>query len=102
MFGSYAAQNYSRFSDLDVVVIVQDQKMKSTIEPMLCSVARREVIELDYYIFTVKDFKTMLSNRYENISKQIAQCILIWYGYHNFIEIMRDAYHERYIIPSAS
>lgn len=88
VFGSYAKDKTTEKSDLDLAIIVESQQTKIEITPFLETIKRREIKQIDYHIFTRKEFLEMLNVDYENIGKQIYKHNLIYYGfilYHNMI-----------------
>ena len=81
VFGSYAKNEATKKSDLDIAVIVESEDTKKEITPFLGTIKRREVIQIDYHIFTRVEFLEMLRADFENLGKQIFKSSIIYYGY---------------------
>lgn len=95
VFGSYAENKATSKSDLDIAVIIETEQSKKEITPFLETIKRREIISIDYQIFTRNEFIEMLETDEENIGKEIYRKNIINYGlieYHNMIKRIR---HER-------
>ena len=71
VFGSYSKNKVTRKSDLDIAIIVETETTKKEITPYLETIKRREVITIDYHIFTRTEFLEMLKADFENVGKQI-------------------------------
>ena len=81
VFGSYAKNEATTKSDLDVAVIAESEQTKKEIAPFLETIKRREVIQIDYHVFTRVEFLEMLKADFENVGKQIFKSNIIYYGY---------------------
>lgn len=89
VFGSYAAGKASEKSDLDIAVIVESEQSKKEMAPFIETVKRREIIGIDYHIFTRKEFLEMLAIDQENVGKEIYRKNIAYYGlieYYNLIK----------------
>lgn len=80
VFGSYAKKTPRSDSDLDVAVIVEDKAAATEVIPGLATIQRRELLEIDYHVFTVSEFLEMLFDENENLGKQIYRGSMIYYG----------------------
>jgi predicted nucleotidyltransferase len=89
VFGSFSKKKATNKSDLDVVILVDDESQRKEIIPLIETVKRRELINIDYHIMLLDEFSEMLSADYENLSKQIRKSNLITYGYLNYISIIK-------------
>ena len=87
VFGSYAKKTQSKNSDLDLAVITENKK---DIVPILESFKRRELQKIDYHVFTEDEFKKMLREEQENLGKQIYKNSIIYYGYIQYINLIKD------------
>lgn len=87
VFGSYAKAAQKKGSDFDIAVIVE--KDTKEIAPFIETVKRRELINIDYHIFTVKDFLEMLKQEQENIGKQIYKNSIIFYGFNQYLSLIK-------------
>lgn len=92
IFGSYAKGATTTKSDLDVAIIVESEQSKKDITPFLETLKRREIIIIDYHLFTGKEFLEMLATEQENVGKQIYRKNIIYYGsiqYYNLIKCLK-------------
>lgn len=80
VFGSYAKNKATKKSDLDIALIVESENTKKNIAPFLETIKRREVIPIDYHIFTRVEFLEMLQADSENVGKQIFKSKIVYYG----------------------
>lgn len=80
VFGSYAKSKATQKSDLDIAIIVESDQAKKEILPYLETIRRREVLKIDYHIFTKDEFIEMLTSEQENVGKQIYRENVIYYG----------------------
>ena len=94
VFGSYAKNEATKKSDLDIAVIVESEHTKKEIIPFLETIKRREVIQIDYHIFTRVEFLEMLKADFENIGKQIFKSNIIYYGYIPYCNIIKGIKNE--------
>lgn len=67
VFGSYAKKKPAKDSDLDIVILSDDENIEKEIE----DTKLKSIIELDIHIIKRKDFKEMLQAPYENLGKEI-------------------------------
>ena len=89
IFGSYAKNEATLKSDLDIAVIVESEQTKKEIAPFLETIKRRETIQIDYHIFTRSEFLEMLNEDSENVGKQIFKNNIVYYGYIPYCNIVR-------------
>jgi len=94
VFGSYAKNKATQKSDLDVAIIVESKQTKKEIAPYLETIKRREVIKLDYHIFTRAEFLEMLNTDLENVGKQIFKDSVIYYGYIPYCNMLKGRRNE--------
>src|SRR3989344_3647593 len=88
VFGSYAKNEATKKSDLDIAVIVESDHTKKEITPFLETIKRREVLQIDYHIFTRVEFLEMLRADFESVGKQIFKNSIIYYGYIFYCNMM--------------
>ncbi len=69
VFGSYAKNKQTKSSDLDMAIIVKNKS--SSIETILESIKRKEIINIDFHIITELELKKMIKNDEENLGKEI-------------------------------
>jgi len=94
VFGSFAKNKSSQKSDLDIAVIVETENTKKEILPYLETIKRRELISIDYHIFTRIEFLEMINTDYENLGKQIYKVNLIYYGYIQYLNLIKGEKNE--------
>ncbi|MDI6737827.1 MAG: nucleotidyltransferase domain-containing protein [Nanoarchaeota archaeon] len=90
VFGSYAKKTPRRDSDLDIAVIVETDATRKEIIPALETVKRRELLEIDYHVFTIGEFLEMLFDKDENLGKQICRGSIIYYGAEQYYALLSE------------
>ena len=94
VFGSYAKNEATKKSDLDIAVIVESDHTKKEITPFLETIKRREVLQIDYHIFTRVEFLEMLRADFENVGKQIFKSNTVYYGYIPYYSMIKRTKNE--------
>lgn len=94
VFGSYAKNEATKKSDLDIAVIVESEQTKKEIAPFLETIKRREVISIDYHIFTRVEFLEMLRTDFENVGKRIFKSSIVYYGYIPYCNLIKGRKNE--------
>ena len=89
VFGSYAKNEATKKSDLDIALIVESEQTKKEVAPFLETIKRREVIPIDYHIFTRNEFLEMLQADSENVGKQIFKSSIVYYGYIPYCNLIK-------------
>ncbi|MFC1697591.1 nucleotidyltransferase domain-containing protein [Nanoarchaeota archaeon] len=89
--GSYAEGKTSKKSDLDIVIIVEDDINTKKILTILKNKGGIMVPEVHPYVFTKTEFLQMLLNDEENYGKMIYNKRLILFGSENYYQIIKDA-----------
>ena len=97
IFGSYAKGTATKNSDLDIAVIVESEKSKKEVQPFLETIKRRELLKIDYFVFTEKEFLEMLTNNQQNVGKEIYRASLIYCGSIEYYRLIKRTKHESYI-----
>lgn len=72
IFGSYADSTQTKKSDLDIAILLPDNKKNNEIKIAVNTVKKRSLIELDCHIIAHKEFLKMLEADYTNLGKLIA------------------------------
>ena len=80
VFGSYAKNKVTEKSDLDIALIVESEQSKKEVAPFLETIKRREVMNIDYHVFTRNEFLEMLGSPEENLGKEIYRNSIVCYG----------------------
>ena len=94
VFGSYAKNEATKKSDLDIAVIVESEHTKKEIIPFLETIKRREVLRIDYHIFTRVEFLEMLKADFENVGKQIFKSSIVHYEYIPYCNLIKGTKNE--------
>ena len=94
VFGSYAKNEATKKSDLDIAVSAESEHTKKEITPFLETIKRREILQIDYHVFTRVEFLEMLKADFENIGKQIFKNSIIYYGYIFYCNMMNGTKNE--------
>ena len=97
LFGSYAKGTAKKDSDLDIAIIVEDNTTKKEVIPYIETVKRREIIDIDYHIFTQKEFIDMLKAEQENVGKEIYRGNLVYYGFNFYCYMIWRLKNEKFI-----
>jgi len=88
VFGSYAKNKVNKNSDLDVALIVESEATKREITPILETIKRRELLKIDYHLFTTKEYLQMLGADDENLGKQIYKNNIVFYGLTAYLQLI--------------
>ncbi len=89
--GSYATSTERKASDIDIIVIVDQDEDKTEVKPYITEVTRLEPIEVDLHLFTQKEYYTMLVNDQENFGKESFRKHLLFYGIDAYYQIITEA-----------
>lgn len=89
IFGSYAKGRVTKKSDLDIAVIIEDENSRKEVTPYIETIKRREIIKIDYHIFTEKEFIEMLKTEPENVGKEIYRENVVYYGLIEYLNLIR-------------
>lgn len=88
VFGSYAKQP-RRDSDLDLLIIVPNQRYEKIMEKVISSVARTSTIKIHETISTEKSFISMLQKRELNVVLEAKEKHILIYGNENYYKLIR-------------
>lgn len=89
--GSYAKGTQNKNSDLDVVIICDDDAEPKSINAELSYEAEMSVPKVHLLTFRKKEFLEMLADQKENYGKEIARNNLIFLGGASYYSIMKEA-----------
>ncbi len=90
VFGSYAKNKVTSKSDLDIAVIVESEQAKKDIAPFVETIKRRETTPIDCHIIAEPEFLEMLKADFENIGKQIFKNNIVYYGYIQYCNLIKE------------
>jgi predicted nucleotidyltransferase len=89
--GSYATGTAKEDSDLDIVIITEDERKKKEVGPYITDALRLSGINVDKHILTRKEFYLMLISESENFGKEVVRKHLLFYGADAYYQIIREA-----------
>lgn len=89
--GSYAKNRHTKKSDLDIVIICDDNNDPKTILSAVKLESELSIPEIHPYVFTVSDLYEMLTNDEPNYGKEIAKNNLIITGAKQYYDILMRA-----------
>ncbi|MFH1127357.1 MAG: nucleotidyltransferase domain-containing protein [archaeon] len=95
VFGSYAENKATQKSDVDIAIIVECGEAKKDIAPYVETVKRREIVNIDYHVFTRNEFIEMLLADDENVGKEIYRKNVVFYGLIEYYNMIKGVKHER-------
>ena len=90
VFGSYAKREQKAKSDLDIAVFIEDDILKKKIEAAANSAKIKSIIELDIHVMPRKEMIDMLTEKEENLGKQIARSHIAVHNHRIFYDIIRE------------
>ncbi|VVB59460.1 Nucleotidyltransferase domain protein [uncultured archaeon] len=91
VFGSFAEGKATAKSDLDIAVIAESEQSKKEIAPYIETIKRREIINIDYHVFTRNEFLEMLRIDQQNVGKEIYRKNIAYYGLIPYYNLIRTA-----------
>lgn len=94
--GSYANKTFTKKSDIDVVVIIEQKEEKKWLQNTLSNKGELLIPALHPYVFTREEFMEMLINKELNYGKEIAKKHLILTGAELYFKIIREAIDHGY------
>jgi len=90
IFGSYAIDKQKKDSDLDVAIFIENEEKRKQIEASINSVKLKNAFEMDIHVISKSEMLEMLTNKEENLGKQIARKHLAVYNHIIFYEIIKE------------
>ena len=90
IFGSYAAGEQKKDSDLDVAIFIESEEKRKRIEASANSAKLKSVLEMDVHVIPKSEMLEMLADKEENLGKQIARKHLAVYNHRIFYEIIKE------------
>lgn len=91
IFGSYASGKQTKSSDLDIAILLPDNKQEKNIKIALNLAKTSAVIPIHAEIITHNDFFEMLINKQANVGKEIALKHRIVHNINIFYKIIKEA-----------
>ena len=90
IFGSYAEGKQKQSSDLDVAIFIENDEKKKRIEAALNSAKLKTPLEIDGHIITFSEMLQMLTEKQENLGKQIIRKHLVVHNHYLFYDIIKE------------
>jgi len=90
IFGSYAVGEQKKGSDLDVAVFIDSKDIRRRIDALANSAKLKSALEMDIHVIPRSEMIEMLTNKEENLGKQIARKHLAVYNHRIFYEIIKE------------
>lgn len=90
IFGSYVVGEQKKDSDLDIAVFIDNEDKRKQIEALANSAKLKSVLEMDIQVIPRTEMIEMLTNKEENLGKQIARKHLAVYNHRIFYEIIKE------------
>ncbi len=89
--GSYAKDTYNKKSDLDLVIILPDDKDPVKVHDLIENLTMLYTPKIHLYVFKKKDFISMLIDKQENYGKEIFKNHLILKNSQIYYELLKEA-----------
>ena len=90
VFGSYSIGEQKKDSDLDVAVFIEQESQRKEIKAIANSAQLKSILEMDVHIITKNEMIEMLTNKDENLGKQIARKHMAIYNQRIFYDIILE------------
>jgi len=90
IFGSYAAGEQKKNSDLDIAVFIEQEDKRKIVEAVFKSMEIKSLIRIDGHAITRDEFLEMLGVDYENLGKEIARKHLIIHNPAIFYSLIKE------------
>ena len=90
IFGSYAIGEQKQTSDLDIAIFIESEEKRKRIEAAINSAKLKILVETDIHVISSSEMIEMLTDKHENLGKQIARKHLAVYNHQIFYAIIKD------------
>ena len=90
IFGSYAIGGQKKDSDLDIAIFIENEEKRTQIEASVNSAKLKSVLEMDVHVIPKTEMLKMLTDREENLGKQVARKHLAVHNHRIFYEIIKE------------
>ena len=84
LYGSYAKNNYTEKSDIDICIISDNKKKNEEILSKLNLLP----LPLQIHEFSIKEFESMLEKRENNLAKEIIKSNIVLFGTENYYTLI--------------
>ena len=90
IFGSYASGKQKKESDLDIALFVERKEVLKKIEALANSAKLKSSLAMDIHVIPKAEMIEMLTNKEENLGKQIARKHLTAFNHRIFYDILKE------------
>jgi predicted nucleotidyltransferase len=88
LFGSYATNKQKQNSDLDLAVFIESEEKRKKITASINSAKLKSSLKIDAYVIPMDEMIEMLTNKEENLGKQIARKHMAVHNHQIFYELV--------------
>jgi len=88
IFGSYAKKNYTKESDIDILLVFQKIENQQKIENTAKRISMRTNTKINPVYIEYKNFKDNFLNKEHNFSKEIRNRIIVLLGIENYYQLL--------------
>lgn len=92
VFGSYANNKYTKSSDIDICLLIENKDTEKKIKPYFNEVKLNYPIKIDEHYITFEDFVKMLNREEENLGKEIFRKHKTFYNADIYYQLIKEAY----------
>jgi len=90
VFGSYAFNEQKKNSDLDIAIFIENEEQRKKIEAAANSAKLKILVDADIQVIVKEEMIEMLTNKEENLGKQIARKHLAVYNHQIFYGLIKE------------
>lgn len=98
VFGSYANNQQTKTSDIDIGLLIDNKETEKIIKPYLNEIKLNHPVKIDEHYITFEDFIKMLLREEENLGKQIFRKHKTFYNADIYYQLIREAYKNGFRI----
>jgi len=98
VFGSYAVNKQKQESDIDIAIFIENEEKRKQIEASANSAKLKILIEADIYVIPQSEMIEMLTNKEENLGKQIARKHFAVHNHQIFYDIIKEGMNHGFRI----
>ena len=88
IFGSYAKKNYTKESDIDILLVFQKIENQQKIENTAKRISMRTNTKINPVYIEYKNFKDNFLNKEHNFSKEIRNKVIVMLGIENYYQLL--------------
>ena len=98
VFGSYANNQNTKTSDIDICLLIDNKETEKRIKPYLNEIKLNHPIKIDEHYITFEEFVKMLLREEENLGKQIFRKHKTFYNADIYYQLIKEAYKNGFRI----